>query len=301
MTYSARYLRLGVAACLSLTIGGTAVASTGAAPSSLADRVASGFQGSAVYDPEPRPLRIHGGTCDDLDDDVATLSNVVAPDGSYDGSDDRDRTEYSFTGGIPFTIGQLLDDDHVVLVEVSELNDDVLACGNIGGVTDANGSLVVPLRGDDDDDDDVYGIVVLSPGGGGTDASVFITGASLGDDIGSRVDDDDRDDDNDGRDDDDRDGDGQRDDVDDDDDDDGVIDDDDDGDGRTYDDDDAGDDDQGGDDDGAGDDGADDDGGSVDDDGGSDDDGADDSGDDDGADDDGGDDDGGGDVVGGDD
>ena len=316
------YLRVGLATSLSLALGGPTVASVFAEPAQPVMPSQALFQDddgdddgsgavSGVWDPTPRPVSIHTGTIAALGDDVAELNSLVAPDGQPTGSDDRGRAEYGYTPQIPFSLDELTGDDHVIIVELSELNDSIIAYGHIGGVRDGNGSLVVNLvsSGDDDDDGSIYGIAVLTPNAsnpGTTDASIFIAGSSLGDDIGSRVDDDDRDHDNDGRDDDDADGDGIRDDDDDDDDDDGRLDDDDDdddGDGRTDDDNDDDRDDDGDDEGQGGDDGFDDDGpggddgnddgsgGDDDDDDGSDDDGGDDTGDDD-SDDGGGDDDG---------
>ena len=246
------YLRVGLATSLSVALGAPSVTSVMAAPDGASTPMWAVLQDSNAagqsWDPTPRPVAIHAGTLSALGDDVAELNSLVAPDGQAIGSDDRGRTEYAYTPNIPLGIGQLTSDDHVIIIELSDLNDRVIAFGQIGGVQDANGSLVVNLVAGDDVSD-VYGTAVLTPNGpNSTAASIFISGSSLGDDDGSRTDDDDRDHDNDGRNDDDADDDGIRDDDDDDDDDDGRLDDDDDdddGDGRT-------DDDDGTDDDGAG-------------------------------------------------
>ena len=241
--------------------------------------------------PVPRAVRLHSGDCDARGGVVAELISLRAPGGDDDDdADDVDRIEYGYTPSIPLTIDQMKDSDHaIVIYESDDDSGRAIACANIGGATDDNGSLVIALRALQDSG--ITGVVVLSPNPANlsaTQASIFIIGSPLGDDVGTRDDDDDDDtnaggaggttDDDDGLGDDDDGLGGDDDGVGDDDGagDDGVAGDDDDG--VTGDDDGAaGDDDGGVGDDDAGD-GADDDG--DDDDGDDDDDGGDDDGDD---------------------
>jgi hypothetical protein len=212
---------------------------------------------------------------------------LSSPNGDDSGTGKR--AEYGYTASIPVSLDDLMSGTYALLVHESEgVMDNIIACANVGGVIDQNGSLVVALA--PGATSNVSGVAYFSSNPGNrstTNASIFIVGASLGDDFGTR--DFNRDDDDDGRDDNNYgawnrgadDDDGYRDDDGDGWDDDGYIDDD------GWDDDDYRDDDDGGssgnddgssgDDDGWDDDGWDDDGG---------DDGGDDDWDDDGGDDD---------------
>jgi hypothetical protein len=111
----------------------------------------------------------------------------MSPEGEDGGSNDSDRTEYSFTANVPLTIDQMLAGDFAINVhESDESLDNSIACGNIGGVADAVGQLVVGIR--EEGGSDVTGIVVMSPSPANstmTYVSAFITGVGLGDAIGT--------------------------------------------------------------------------------------------------------------------
>src|SRR5688572_25544012 len=134
MRSATTYLRFVMALVLVAVIGGTSVATAFAGPIAPSQPSPAMLQDDddgdddddegtviRVFDPTPRPVVIHGGACEDLDDDVATLNSLAAPDGAQIGSDDRARTEYAYTPQIPLSIEQMTDDDHVIVVELSEL------------------------------------------------------------------------------------------------------------------------------------------------------------------------------------
>ena len=144
-------------------------------------------QATEPVPPLPRPTFLYAGSCDDLDQIQWPLNDLMSPDGDDRGSDDTDRTEYSFTANVPLTIEQMLGGAFAVNVhESDEEMGNVIACGNIGGVADAVGQLVIGLK--EQGGSDVTGIVVLSPSPANatmTYVSAFITGSGLGDEIGT--------------------------------------------------------------------------------------------------------------------
>ncbi len=155
----------------------------------LTDRSADAraIQVDSTIPPVPRPIYIYAGACGELGEVAWPLNNLTSPDGSAAGSDDADRTEYSFTSNVPLTIDALLAGSFAINIhESSENPDQMLACGNVGGVPDAVGTLVLGLR--IQGDLDVTGIAVLSPSPSDlsrTLVSVFITGSALGDQTGT--------------------------------------------------------------------------------------------------------------------
>ncbi len=122
----------------------------------------------------PRPVHIHSGTCDELGDVVAPLADLTAPEGDRVGQRRADLAETSSTS-VPLTLDAILGADHAINVHLSsEEIGTYIACGNIGGVLDANGALVIGLS--EDSNSGYTGIAYLAPGadGASTDVSVFI-------------------------------------------------------------------------------------------------------------------------------
>jgi hypothetical protein len=123
-----------------------------------------------------RPAHIHTGTCDTLGDIVGPMNNLTAPSGTPQGVTDIAEVEYSFTSGIPLSLDDILASDHAVNVHLSDEEINVyIACGNAGGVVDANGTLVVGLR--EQNNSGYSGIAVLTPNAtdpSTTDVSAFI-------------------------------------------------------------------------------------------------------------------------------
>ncbi len=137
--------------------------------------------------PLPRPVYLYAGSCDDLGEIQWPLNSLMSPEGEDGGSSDTDRTEYSFTANVPISTELMLVGEYAINVHASgEDLDNVIACGNIGGVADSVGTLVIGLR--EQNGSDVTGIAVLSPSPADaamTYVSAFIAGAGLGDAIGT--------------------------------------------------------------------------------------------------------------------
>lgn len=184
VAYHRFLLPLGLALALAVVAVTSTVArsrvQTGSESST--DRSADG-----TIPPVPRPLFVYGGACGTLNDVVWPLNDLVSPNGEDGGSQDSDRTEYSFTANLPMTIDAMLAGSYAINVHESQDNlDHSLSCGNVGGVPDAVGTLVIGLR--NQDGTDITGIAVLSPSPSDpamTFVSVFISGAGLGDAIGT--------------------------------------------------------------------------------------------------------------------
>ncbi|MDQ2683987.1 MAG: hypothetical protein M3Y37_10720, partial [Chloroflexota bacterium] len=137
--------------------------------------------------PVPRPAYLYAGTCDAPGAIQWPLNSLVSPGGEPGGAEDRDRTEYSFTGNVPLGIDLMLTGEYMIAVHESGENPDrVLVCGNIGGVADSAGTLVVGLR--QASEVEAAGVAVLSPSPANptmTLISVFVSGPGLGDEVGT--------------------------------------------------------------------------------------------------------------------
>ena len=125
--------------------------------------------------PTPRPVHIHSGSCEELGDVVQPLTDLTAPEGDRVGQTRRaDLAETSYTN-VPLTLDAILGADHAINAHLSsEEIGTYIACGNIGGVLNANGALIIGLR--EDSNSGYSGIAYLAPGGDGasTDVSIFI-------------------------------------------------------------------------------------------------------------------------------
>ncbi len=125
--------------------------------------------------PVLRPVHIHAGDCVDLGEVVAPLTDLTVPIGEGVGqADEATRVESSFTT-VPLSLDAILAADHAINAHLSaESIDTYLACGEIGGVIDINGALIVGLR--EQNNAGYTGIAFLQPNidGVSTDVSVFI-------------------------------------------------------------------------------------------------------------------------------
>ena len=168
-----------VAAAFTATSAGTGPGTEMAGPTLLQD--------DDSIKPLPRPIYVYAGVCHDLGDIQWPLNDLTSPAGKRGGPDETDRTEYSFTANVPLTISQMLAGEYAINVhESGEEIDSTLACGNIGGVADGVGTLVIGLR--EPAGSGVTGIAVLSPSPADaamTYVSVFISGEALGDETGT--------------------------------------------------------------------------------------------------------------------
>lgn len=151
--------------------------------------VSSAFPGALAQDATPgaedgtpvaggalaRPVHIHSGSCAELGDVVAPLSDLTAPTGEGIGQAASAVQGESSSTNVPLTIDAILGADHAINAHLSA--DEIgtyIACGDIGGALEANGALVIGLR--EDSDSGYAGVAYLAPGadGASTDVSVFI-------------------------------------------------------------------------------------------------------------------------------
>ena len=122
-----------------------------------------------------RPAHIHSGNCVELGDVVVPLSDLTSPVSEGVGQADRATSAESSLTSVPMTLDAILGTDHAINVHLSaERIDTYIACGELGGIIDVTGALVVGLR--EESDSGYTGIAFLSPGadGASTDISVFI-------------------------------------------------------------------------------------------------------------------------------
>jgi uncharacterized cupredoxin-like copper-binding protein len=164
---------LGLALLLGLLAlgGGNGLLAQDATPA--ADQVAAG-----------RPAHIHSGTCEQLGDVVVPLTFPTAPEGETVGQAAAVVAETSVSN-VPMTLDAILAEEHAINVHLSEPEiATYIACGEIGGVIDANGALTIGLK--ESSGSGFSGIAYLAPGadGASTDISIFIaeglTGAAAG-------------------------------------------------------------------------------------------------------------------------
>ena len=97
--------------------------------------------------PVGRPIQVQAGTCNDLSDQPGfALNSLTTPEGTEQGSDRATVAEASYTA-INISLNDLLTSDHSITVRKSHAsNRTIVACGEIGGPTRSDGSIVVGLR-----------------------------------------------------------------------------------------------------------------------------------------------------------
>lgn len=124
--------------------------------------------------PPDRPVEIISGTCSDPDERVAELTDATFPVGARVGQPGAVVSETSFTRADPL-LDDLLADPHAVVVRASAGEQaTILACGEIGGVFDELGAVVIGLS--QQNGSGYAGIAFLSPddANGQTNVSVFV-------------------------------------------------------------------------------------------------------------------------------
>ena len=123
----------------------------------------------------PRPAHIHTGSCNEVGEVVAPLTDLTgATGGERVGQRRAIPAESSFTS-VPLTLDAILGADHVVNVHLSaEEIDTYIACGEIGGRLSPEGAVIIGLR--ELNKSGFTGIAYLAPGadGASTDVSVFV-------------------------------------------------------------------------------------------------------------------------------
>jgi hypothetical protein len=124
----------------------------------------------------PRPAHIHTGTCREIGEVVAPLTDLTGATGGDRVGQARRAipAESSFTS-VPLTLDAILGADHLVNVHLSADDiDTYIACGEIGGMLSPEGAVIIGLR--ELNNSGFTGIAYLAPGadGASTDVSVFV-------------------------------------------------------------------------------------------------------------------------------
>jgi hypothetical protein len=175
-------IRASIAKEGSMKLGKTIATAAGAA--ALAGMMALGGPAAWAQDatPEaadllaPRPAHIHTGTCDEVGEVIAPLTDLGgAIGGDRVGQARRAIPAQSSFTSVPLTLDAILGADHVVNVHLSaEEIDTYIACGEIGGRLSPEGAVIIGLR--ELNDSGFTGIAYLAPGadGASTDVSVFV-------------------------------------------------------------------------------------------------------------------------------
>ncbi len=99
----------------------------------------------AQSDAVDRPAELRGGTCDSLGEVVATLAHLVVTVGDPQGQLVATPVEQSGTV-VPFAVSDFLSSDHSVVVQQSPGISTVVACGEVGGALNPDGTLAVGMR-----------------------------------------------------------------------------------------------------------------------------------------------------------
>jgi plastocyanin len=156
-------------------------------PSSRAARFATAVAFAAVtvsvaagaaQNSPAHPAHIHSGTCEELGDVVASLTDVAAPDGEATGAASALPLATSQTR-VEMPLQAIIDGGHAVNVHKSadEINVYV-ACGAIGGVVNDD-ELVVGLG--ELNESGASGVAVLTADGDATEVTVYLVqGAGAG-------------------------------------------------------------------------------------------------------------------------
>jgi hypothetical protein len=94
-----------------------------------------------------RPAELRNGTCVSPGDVVATLANLVVTLGDPQGQSAAQPVEQSGTV-VPYLVPDLLAADHIIAVLKSpEERQVMVACGEIGGTLNPDGTLAIGMRG----------------------------------------------------------------------------------------------------------------------------------------------------------
>jgi hypothetical protein len=125
----------------------------------------------------PHPAHIHSGTCDQLGDVVAPLTDVAAPDeATLAGPATAHAVKNSITV-VEMPLQEIIDGGHAINVHQSAEEIDVyIACGDIGGavVTDEDGRMHLFIGLGEMNDSGHTGVVWLGADGEHTEVSVSL-------------------------------------------------------------------------------------------------------------------------------
>jgi hypothetical protein len=92
-----------------------------------------------------RPAAVRLGTCADLGEVVATLAHVVLTPGDPQGETGATPVEQSGTV-VPYQLTDFLATAHSVVVEQSPASTTLVACGEVGGAVNPDGTLGIGMR-----------------------------------------------------------------------------------------------------------------------------------------------------------
>ncbi|MDQ3779288.1 MAG: hypothetical protein M3354_01890 [Chloroflexota bacterium] len=141
-----------------------------------------GFAQGGAAEPG-RPAHLHAGSCDEetLGVAVATLTDLASAEGEVAGQPSAALVVTSFNT-VPLSLDALLAEDHAIDIHRSaEDIADPIACGEIGGVPEADGSVILGLK--EQNQSGFAGIAYLSGSEDGTSTfiSIFVSaGQSAG-------------------------------------------------------------------------------------------------------------------------
>ena len=93
-----------------------------------------------------RPAELLAGTCGSPGEVVAPLANLVITSGDLQGQASATPVEQSGTV-VQFAIADFLSSNHVVVVRESPAASTVVACGDVGGALNPDGTLAVGMVG----------------------------------------------------------------------------------------------------------------------------------------------------------
>jgi hypothetical protein len=94
-----------------------------------------------------RPAELRTGTCLSPGELVMSLAHLVVASGNLQGQPGAQPVEQSGTV-VPYTVNQLLAADHIVTVQKSPAEREVMvACGEVGGALNPDGTLAIGMRG----------------------------------------------------------------------------------------------------------------------------------------------------------
>ena len=119
----------------------TSIAFLGAVAGAVAAPAETAAQSASVN----RPAELRSGTCAGPGDLVFGLANVVLTAGDPQGESGAVPVEQSGTV-VPYTLSDLLTASHAIFVMRSASEEVIVACGEIGGAINPDGTLGVGLR-----------------------------------------------------------------------------------------------------------------------------------------------------------
>jgi hypothetical protein len=151
---------------------GTPVAGTPAAATPVAVAQAATPEAVAIT---ARPAHIHSGDCTNLGEVVIPLTDLVPAVSDPVGQVDLATTAESSYTNVPLPLADILAAPHAINIHLSaDQIGTYIACGEIGGVVDPSGAVIIGLR--ELNSSGFTGIAFLQPGidGLSTDVSAFI-------------------------------------------------------------------------------------------------------------------------------